>query len=340
MIDRATVVGVIATLGLIVWVAAAGAGTSLGVFWKTPSVALVVGGAVLSALTAFPAGQFRSLGGVLRNALWVRTARPEESIGTLVRLAHVARRDGLLALDAPVAALEDGFLKRALQLAIDGTDARTIERVCRAELEGIDLRHACGAGLLETMGRAAPVFGMLGTLVGLVIMLGRMDDPSMIGPGMAVALLTTLYGLVVANVFCLPLARKLTLRSSEELLCKTIALEGVLALQAGDNPRIVERKLRAYLPASAQVAPSMPRLDLQPQVPSTGWLLRRLAVRRALGRTRPNQPAPPARRPGRERPTSKAGPLNPGLTIFDVPAGAGASGKTQKNSGRNVAEVA
>ena len=146
-----------------------------------------------------------------------------------------------------------------MRMAIDGTDNATIEHVCRAEMESVDLRHTYGVRLLESMGRSAPVFGMIGTLIGLVIMLGRMNDPARIGPGMAVALLTTLYGLVLANVFCLPLSRKLAHRSSEELLSKTVALKGVLAIQAGDNPRIVEQKLRAYVPGSAFTAGSAAR---------------------------------------------------------------------------------
>jgi len=259
LIDRATVFGLAATLGLLVWVLVAGAGWEADVFWRTPSLALVVGGAVLTTLMAFPGGRFRSIGKLLRNAFVVRTPAAQESVILLVALAEIARRDGLLALEKPVAGLKDDFAKRAMRMAIDGMDATTIEHVCRAEMESVDLRHTYGVRLLESMGRSAPVFGMIGTLIGLVIMLGRMNDPAKIGPGMAVALLTTLYGLVLANVFFLPLARKLAHRSSEELLAKTIALKGVLAIQAGDNPRIVEQKLRAYVPGSVFAAGSAAR---------------------------------------------------------------------------------
>lgn len=259
MIDRATVFGLAATVGLLLWVLVAGAGWESDVFWRTPSLALVMGGAVLTTLIAFPGGRFRSVGQLLRNAFVVRTHSAAESVIMLVALAEIARRDGLLALEKPVAGLKDDFLKRAMRMAIDGMDATMIERICRAEMESVDLRHTYGVRMIESMGRSAPVFGMIGTLIGLVIMLGRMSDPSMIGPGMAVALLTTLYGLVLANVFCLPLARKLSHRSSEELLGKTITLTGVLAIQAGDNPRIVEQKLRAYVPGSAFVAESASR---------------------------------------------------------------------------------
>jgi len=175
-------------------------------------------------------------------------------------------------------------------MAVDGADARVIEQVCRTELESTDLRHATGSGLFDTMGRTAPVFGMMGTLIGLATMLGRMDDPSQIGPGVAVALLATLYGLVVAHVFCLPLARKLTHRSGEELLYKTMALAGVLSIQAGDHPRMVEQRLRAYLPARKRApqrvertAPMVTDVRLQGLLRS----LKPLAVWSRWGRPRP-----------------------------------------------------
>lgn len=255
MIDRPTVIGLAATVALLTWVMLAGAGYAVGVFWRFPSLALVVGGAILVTLPALPARRLGSIWALLRKALRARPEPLESSIVTLVALAEIARRKGLLALERPVSRLTDEFLKRAMRMAIDGHDPAMIESVVRTELEGIDLRHTMGKGLLESMGRSAPVFGMIGTLIGLVAMLGQMDNPARIGPGMAVALLTTLYGLIVANVFCLPLARKLAHRSSEELLHKTIVLRGVLAIQAGDHPRIVAHKLRAYLPADGSEYP-------------------------------------------------------------------------------------
>jgi chemotaxis protein MotA len=250
VIDRATVFGLTAIAGLLLWLLFAGSGHVLDLFWRTPSLALVLGGTLLATMVAYPVARFRSLGKVVRNAFVERSESPEQTIAILVTLAEMARRDGLLVLEKPIEQIDNGFLKRAMRMAVDGMDARMIESVMQAELEGIDLRHTCGKGLLDSMGRFAPVFGMIGTLIGLVIMLGGMSDPTMIGPGMAVALLTTLYGLVFANAVCHPLANKLAQRSSDELLTKTIALKGVLAIQAGDNPRIVAQKLRAYLPQS------------------------------------------------------------------------------------------
>jgi chemotaxis protein MotA len=171
-------------------------------------------------------------------------------VAKLVVLAELARREGMLALETPTEGLDDEFLQRALRMAVDGADATTIESVMQAEIENIDLRHTYGKGMLESIGRFAPVFGMIGTLIGLVIMLGHMHDPSQLGPGMAVALLTTLYGLVIANIFFLPLAKKLSHRSCEEMLLATISLKGVLAIQAGEHPRVVEQRVGVYLSPS------------------------------------------------------------------------------------------
>ncbi len=250
MIDRATVIGLLGLGGLLAWTLIAGAGSSVGVFWRTPALALVIGGSVLATLIAYPAERFLGLRKVLGKALFVRTRPMGETVAMLVALAALARREGLLALDRRLERINDVFLKSAMRMVVDGADPGTIKSVMRTHLESMDLRHAQSKGMLESMGRVAPVLGMIGTVIGLVIMLGRMDDPSRIGPGMAVALLTTLYGLLFANLFCWPLARKLEHRSSDELLRKTLVLEGGIAIQQGDHPRMVEQKLRAFLPES------------------------------------------------------------------------------------------
>ncbi|HOW73139.1 MAG TPA: MotA/TolQ/ExbB proton channel family protein [Phycisphaerae bacterium] len=278
MIDRATMVGLLATLALLGWVIVSGTNWDVWAFISPASIAMVVGGAVLTTLMSFPAAGFRSFVQVARNAFVVRTRLPEESVVLLAALAEIARRDGLLALERPVAGLNDEFLKQSMRMAIDGFDASTIESVCRAEMESSELRHHRGIRLIESTARSAPVFGMIGTVTGLIIMLGRMKDPASIGPGMAIALLTTLYGLVLANVLCWPLARKLAHRSEEESLVKMIVLKGVLAIQMGDNPRTVEQKLRAYLPPGVLATGPSGRSAV------TGRVLRSLAeARRARG---------------------------------------------------------
>jgi chemotaxis protein MotA len=252
VVDRATVIGLITLLALLGWVMLTGAGWAAGVFWQTPSIMFVIGGAVVAAMVGAPNVGPRRLLAILRNAFVAARHSPEETIITLVALAEVARRDGLLALESPVKGLRDDFTRRAMQMAIDGTDREVIIAVSQAELESIEMRHAEGKAVLELMARFAPAFGMMGTLIGLVAMLGRMDDPGRIGPGMAVAMLTTLYGLATANLFCLPVARRLAYRSSQELLAKTISLKGVLGIQAGDNPRVLAQRLRAYLPGAGR----------------------------------------------------------------------------------------
>ncbi|NLX13320.1 MAG: motility protein A [Phycisphaerales bacterium] len=267
--DRGTVIGLTATMGLLAWIMLAGSSEAMSVFWRLPSLALVIGGAILVTMAAVPLVRFRAFGSMLRKAFREQGPNPAECIAVLIALAELARREGLLSLERSVAGLKDGFLRRAMQMAIDGQDANMIESVLQTELESTDLRHVGGRDILRSMGNSAPVFGMIGTLIGLVIMLGRMDDPSTIGPGMAVALLTTLYGLLFANVVCLPLARKLGHRSSDELLCKTIMLKGVLAIQRGDHPRMVEQKLRAYLPDGGEDYEFI-RTAPEPSVPSAG----------------------------------------------------------------------
>lgn len=250
-LDRRAIWGLALLVALLAWVLFAAAGGSVEVFWRTPAVALVVGGAVLATWLGSPEMSWRSLAGAVRAAFSARPEPVEKTVITLVALAEIARRDGLLALDRPAGALGNDFLKRALHMAVDGVDARIIESVMDAEMRAVELRHTQVRGHFESMSRLAPVFGMIGTLVGLVMMLGKMSSPAMIGPGMAVAMLTTLYGLVFANVFCQPIARRLLHRSSEELLEKTIALKGALAIQAGEHPRLVAQRLRAYLPVSS-----------------------------------------------------------------------------------------
>ena len=252
MVDRMTVLGLLATVGVVIGVMVAGMGIAAGVFWQGPSVVLVVGGSALATLVSLPPRRLGSIAGVIRSAFRDNVMAAPDVLAQVVVLAEIARRHGMLALEEPAKALPDEFLRRAVQMAVDGLDAATIENVMRSEMEATDLRHTYGKGVLETMGRFSPVFGMIGTLIGLVVMLGHMSDPSRIGPGMAVAMMTTLYGLIVANVFCLPLARKLAGRSSDELMIKTMMLKGVLAIHAGDHPRIVEQKLRAYVPSSCE----------------------------------------------------------------------------------------
>jgi chemotaxis protein MotA len=173
-------------------------------------------------------------------------------ISLLVSFAEVARRDGILALESKTDEIEDPFILLGIQMAVDGTDIELMEKILRSDINAVSSRHKTGKLLLDTLGRYAPAFGMIGTLMGLIIMLGNMDDPDAIGPGMAVALITTLYGAIVSNLFCLPFADKLGFYSKRELEVREVILQGLLAIQEGDNPRVLEQKLKTYLPTDVR----------------------------------------------------------------------------------------
>lgn len=250
--DIATVLGLVLGVGLVAWAIVSGAGEKAGGFVDVPSIMIVFGGAIAAALISFPLGKLKGIARVIRKAFFSRPQDIRALIADLVRYAEVARRDGILSLENLTRDMDDAFVKTGIQMAVDGTDPELIEQVLTSELNAVSERHAQGKALFDNIGKYAPAFGMIGTLVGLVIMLFNMDDPSAIGPGMAVALLTTLYGALISNVIALPLADKLAVRSDEELLHKQIVIRGVIAIQSGDNPRVVEQKLQTFLPLSAR----------------------------------------------------------------------------------------
>jgi chemotaxis protein MotA len=186
----------------------------------------------------------------------------------LIEYAKLARREGLLALESKVVDIKDAFLAKSIQLLVDGTDADGLRMILEKEIENVRGRHSIGKGVLESMGTVAPAFGMMGTLIGLVLMLRELDDPSKIGVGMATALITTFYGVLLANLIFLPMSGKLDIRSKEETLLKELIVEGVVAIQSGDNPSIVEEKLKGFLSPSQR---QEKKIDaLKDQIRSTG----------------------------------------------------------------------
>lgn len=250
--DVATLVGLM--LGMILIALAILVGGDPADYMNTQSVLIVVGGAVAATLTAFPMGRFLRLPKVALKALLNKPSDPNHLIEQMVELAEVARRDGILALENMTERIDDEFIVRGIQMAVDGTDPEMIQTIMETELENLIERHESYKGMLDSLGRYAPAFGMIGTLIGLVAMLKGMDDPSKIGAGMATALLTTLYGAVLANVVFLPLSDKLGARTAEEVLAKTIIIQGVMAIQSGDNPRNVESKLMTFIPPASRPA--------------------------------------------------------------------------------------
>ncbi len=244
--DIATIIGIVAAFGLVGFAIFNGSG-GLGAFVDASSLAIVFGGTAGAVLIAFPLKQVIGAFSVVKKAFLHRPADPAGLIESLSSLANKARREGILALEAAIDDASDEFLKQGIQLTVDGQDPTAIEAILTTEIESLQDRHKTGADLFATAGAFAPALGLIGTLIGLVQMLLNMNDPNAIGPAMAVALLTTFYGAMMANLVFNPIAGKLRTRSQEEVLLRQLILEGVLAITAGDNPRVVEQKLNAFL---------------------------------------------------------------------------------------------
>lgn len=246
--DKATAGGLIMGSGLLLLSIMIAPGSSFAAFIDYPSAAVVIGGSIAASFIAFPIKTLLLLPKVVKKVFFPNQPELRPVIAQLVEFAEVARRDGILALEAKTAEIEDPFILLGIQMAVDGTDAELMERILQSEIDAVAERHKTGKGLMDTMGRYAPAFGMIGTLMGLIIMLGNMDDPEAIGPGMAVALITTLYGAIVSNLVCLPFADKLAFYAKREREVREVILSGILSIQDGDNPRVLEQKLNTFLP--------------------------------------------------------------------------------------------
>jgi chemotaxis protein MotA len=256
--DPTTILGLTIAFGMMA-ASVALSGGSFSSFINLPSLLCVIGGTLGAVLICFPRRAIRRLPAVIRKGFRSDEPNPAELIEQIVALAYAARRDGLLALDPKLDEIDNRFVRLGVQLAIDGTRPESLEDILRADMEAMALRHKEGRAMFEQMGRFAPAFGLIGTLLGLVIMLGNVSDPSTIGSGMAVALVTTVYGAVLANGSLLPKAEKLAQLSKRELIAREIALRGILAMQAGEHPRLIEQKLRTFLPPEVRAASQEPR---------------------------------------------------------------------------------
>ena len=248
--DLATLIGMILGFGLVGFSIFSGAGDAAKVFINPPSAMIVIGGGIASAMMSMPLARFLKTGKFFSKAFFHKEQSAQKLINDLVSYAEVARRDGILSLENAIRDADDPFIIQGIQMAVDGTDPELIDAIMTNELDAIAERHEQGKAVFDLLGKYAPAYGMIGTLVGLVIMLMNMNDPSSIGPAMAVALITTLYGSMIANMIALPISDKLSARNDEELMLKTIIIKGVMSIQSGDNPRIVEQKLKTFLPPS------------------------------------------------------------------------------------------
>ena len=253
--DLATLIGMLLGFGLVGYSIVAKAGDTAGTFADVGSMMIVIGGAIASVMISSPLARFLKTGNFFKKAIMHKEQSAQKLIADLVGYAEVARRDGILSLESAAKDADDPFIVQGIQMAVDGTDPELIEAIMDNELEALDDRHGQGRAVFESLGKYAPAYGMIGTLVGLVIMLGNMSDPDSIGPAMAIALITTLYGSMFANMFALPIADKLSARNDEELMMKSIIIKGVMSIQSGDNPRIVEQKLKTFLPPSLRGKP-------------------------------------------------------------------------------------
>lgn len=243
--DISTILGIVAGLSLLL-IAVVFGGDARG-FLNFESFFITIGGTVAATLVNHPMSQILEAWKVVRVAFRRDSHDAMNTISMLVDMAEKARREGLLALEEEAQAIDDEFLEHAIQLLIDGVEPEVIQDILETEIDAIAFRHQLGQGIFETMGALAPAFGMIGTLIGLIQMLGSLQEVEKVGPGMSVALITTLYGAVLANLVFIPIAGKLGIRSKEEILCKEMIIAGILAIEKGENPRLVRERLLTFM---------------------------------------------------------------------------------------------
>ena len=244
--DILTTVGIVVGFGLTLWGMAAG-GANLRIFYDPASIAITVGGSFAALLIAYPLAAMKKVLKVIIQSFKESTSSSSEIIIDFTNLSKKARREGLLSLEDEMAQLTNQFLKKGLQMVVDGLEPETIKEIMELEIGEMERRHTDGANMLKAWAAYAPAFGMLGTLIGLIQMLANLSDSSALASGMGKALITTFYGALLANLILVPMAQNLNYKSSIEVNNREMMLEGILAIQSGVNPRIVEEKLTSYL---------------------------------------------------------------------------------------------
>jgi chemotaxis protein MotA len=255
--DIATVIGVCAGLGLVF--SAIAIGGAYEIFLDPPALLIVVGGMLSATCIHFSIKHVLSILAVLKKTLIVRLPRETELIQLMVNFAAINRRDGPLALEQQIQKVRDQFLVKGVRMLVDGQKEGAIERQMSLEIQYLQERHADGKKMFEFMGAAAPAFGMVGTLIGLVQMLQKLDDPSKIGAGMATSLVCTFYGAFLANVILLPIAGKLGIHSKKETLIREMTVQGLLAIAQGEGPTGVRERMQAFISSHS-------REELKPKV--------------------------------------------------------------------------
>ena len=243
--DIATIIGIL--LGFMVIITAIVAGGGWQMFIHVPSMAITIGGMLCATLIHFSLPQFLGIFSIVKKTIIAKVPSQTELIQKMVNYAAINRRDGALALEQEIPNLDNSFFIKGLQMLVDGRDAEQIRDFMSIEIQYLEERHSTGKKILEFMGAAAPAFGMIGTLIGLVQMLRNLSSPDAIGGGMAVALLTTFYGALSANLVFIPLAGKLGIYSKAETTAIEMIVEGICAIAQGDNPTIVREKMQAFI---------------------------------------------------------------------------------------------
>jgi chemotaxis protein MotA len=246
--DIATIIGTL--LGFIVITTAIIAGGGWQMFVHLPSMAITIGGMLCATLIHFSLPQFLGIFSVIKKTIVTKTPTPSELIQNMVNFAAINRRDGALALEREIHNINDLFFVKGVQMLVDGQESDAIKDLMSLEIQYLQERHSTGKKILEFMGAAAPAFGMIGTLIGLVQMLRNLESPESIGSGMAVALLTTFYGALTANLIFIPLAGKLGIYSNAEAISMEMIVEGVCAIAQGDNPTTIREKMQAFVSQS------------------------------------------------------------------------------------------
>lgn len=243
--DLATLIGILGAFGIVA--AAMVLGGSAGLFINIPSLLIVLLGSIFVVLMKFNIGQTFSSLATAGKAFMFKLEKPEEIIEKAVELAEAARKGGLLSLEG--LEIPNPFMKSGVMLLVDGHDAEVVKTMLYKDIGQVSARHKIAQAFFRAMADVGPAMGMIGTLIGLVQMLANMDDPKSIGPAMAVALLTTLYGAMLATMVANPIADKLELRTTEEKLIKSMIVDALMGIQAGQNPRVIESTLKNYLPS-------------------------------------------------------------------------------------------
>jgi len=245
-VDIATIGGIVGGLVLVVGSIVMG-GNNIMLYLDIKSFIIVIGGSFAACIVSLPLQKSMAFTKYLKKATGTQHFQKRELIDSLVGFADTARKEGLLSLDDTISTIDDQFLKSGLRLVVDGTDPDIIRKVLYADISQIEARHEDGIGFFDKWGSLAPAFGMIGTLVGLIGMMANLEDTASVGPNMAIALVTTLYGSLFANLILIPIKNKLEDRNKEEMVFMEIMVQGVLSIQSGENPNLLKEKLEKYL---------------------------------------------------------------------------------------------